>query len=366
MIKHLSSISQKNLDYLVSHPYIVIEKMDMLYFRVQITKVGAIPLKGSTGNVISDIDCVTNLVYKEICEFVTTNINPVRHEIISEYGEGYIGFFYLPVEKYNIIKYKSYSPKSVMLSDWSYDMSLLSSDDIDKIFKLTDIIDCNVPPTIDIQKLSESDLRTLITNYIENKIDPKTFVNTICNVDFDDDDLEGIIIKNSKFQYQVPVVDTSKDMLNIDKDTKLTYRNIFLKSLAEFYKNNKEELNGNFKTKESYIDKVSYMFLKYIEYTDIFSRYSFDPEDLLPPGNSYMGDIDFDMITDNNVKLICRYNEVNKNIFRMMLHTFAIKVSENKFRNLPEDISETLYDLILNLNYRNYKEILLTAYKAQS
>lgn len=367
MIKHLHSISQKDLDYLVSHPYIIIEKMDMMYFRVQITKVGAIPLKGSSGNVISDIDCVTNLVYKEICEFVTTNINPVRHKIISEYGEGYIGFFYLPVKKYNVIEYKSYSPKSVILSDWSYDMSFLSSEDTDKIFNLANIINCQIPPIIDNQNLTESQLQNIITNYIENKIDVKTFVNTVCDIDLDfDNNLEGIIIRNSKFQYQVQVIDMSKDISNIDKDTKLTYRNIFLKSLAEFYKNNKDELNTNFKTKESYIDKVSYMFLKYIEYTDIFSKYSFDPEDLLPPGNSYIGDIDFDMITDNNVKLICKYNEVHKNIFRMMLHTFATKVSENKFRDLPEDISETLYDLILNLNYRNYKEILLTAYKAQN
>lgn len=371
MIKHLHSISQKDLDYLVSHPYIIIEKMDMMYFRVQITKVGAIPLKGSAGKVISDIDCITNSVYKEICEFVNKNINPVRNKIIEEYGEGYIGFFYLPTEKYNIITYKTYSPKSVILSDWSYDMSLLQSEDTEKINNLADIINCFIPPVLDNQKLQESELLSIIKDYIENKIDPKSFVNAVCDIEFNDD-LEGIIIRNNKFQYQVSVVDTSKDTLPIDKDTKLSYRNILLKSLIEFYKNNKEELNTVFKEKESYVDRISYLFLKYIENTDIFSKYSFDPEDFLPPGNSYMGDIDFDMVTDGNVKLICKYNEVYKNIFRMMLHTFATKVSEDKFRNLSKDTSETMYDvealhdLIINLNYRNYKEILLTAYKAQN
>src|SRR5574344_85475 len=120
MIKDFFKISKKDLDYLMTHEFTVWEKLDMCYFRVEITKIGAIPLKGSTGRVISDIDCVTNSLYKDICDFVNKNINPIRNQIIDEYGEGYIGFFFLPVTEYHKINYTHLKPKTVILSDWSY------------------------------------------------------------------------------------------------------------------------------------------------------------------------------------------------------------------------------------------------------
>ena len=54
-------------------------------------------MKGSTENAISDIDCITNTMYKKICKFVDDIVNPLRHEIIDKYGEIRLGMFYLPV-----------------------------------------------------------------------------------------------------------------------------------------------------------------------------------------------------------------------------------------------------------------------------
>ncbi len=96
MIKELRNISPNELDELLKEGFEVYEKLDMYYFRVEVTKVGAIPLKGSTENVISDIDCITNKMFKDICNFVEENINPLRNEIISKYGEIRLGFFYNP------------------------------------------------------------------------------------------------------------------------------------------------------------------------------------------------------------------------------------------------------------------------------
>ena len=175
--------------------------------------------------------------------------------------------------------------------------------------------------------------------------------------------IEGLIIRTDKFQYQIKINDTED---NIDKSTKLIYRDTLLNSIAEYYSKNKSSLDDVFNKEESYIDRVSKLFLSYIENTDLFAKFSIDPEDLLPPTSAYFGDIDFDMISDSNVKLICKYNEVNKNIFRLFLHTFAQKISEDKFNSLSDSTKAALNDLIIHLKYKNYKEILLTAYKAKN
>lgn len=374
MIKNIETISKKDFNYLLSNPFAVVEKLDMLYFRVQITKVGVIPLKNSTGKVISDIDCITNTVYKEICEFVNNSINPVRNILIEKFGEGYIGFFYLPVTKYNKISYKNFEAGTFILSDWSYPLNILNADDSDKINDLSDILNVASPPILAQVFDPKTDISTVenirhqLTNYIEGNINNLEFAISVIpdyTHDVANNMMEGIIFRNDKFQYQVSLVDNN-DSINSDKSVKLSYRNVILNSIAEFYEKNKSTLDTVFETKESYVDKVSYLFLKYIDNTDIFSKYSFDPEDLLPPSNSYIGDIDFDMIADANVKLICKYNEVHKNIFRMFLHTFAVKTSENKFKELSPEIVNILNNLIWTLKYKNYKEILLNAYKSNN
>ena len=37
--------------------------------------------------------------------FVNKNVNPIRNQIIDEYGEGCIGFFFLSVTEYHQINY---------------------------------------------------------------------------------------------------------------------------------------------------------------------------------------------------------------------------------------------------------------------
>ena len=175
--------------------------------------------------------------------------------------------------------------------------------------------------------------------------------------------IEGIIIRTDKFQYQIRLKDTED---NLDKSVKLIYRDTLLKSVADYYSKNINALTEVFNSCESYIDRVSKLFLSYIEETDLFTKFSFDPEDLLPPTTAYFGDIDYEMISDTNVKFACKYNEVHKNIFRLFLHTFAQKISEDKFNSLPNSVKDILNDLIIKLKYKNYKEILLTAYKANS
>lgn len=379
MIKDFYKISKKDLEYLMTHEFTVWEKLDMCYFRVEITKIGAIPLKGSTGKVISDIDCVTNSLYKDMCEFVNKKINPVRNQIIEEFGEGCLGFFFLPVKQYHKINYVYLEPKTAILSDWSFDMKITDHKGYTDIKHLAKIIGAEQPPLITSWNYDEASMissvhlefQDLVKKYLEEGDTHTT--NTLINMLMDGsvngvsgnyfENMEGLIIRTDKFQYQIRIKDTED---NIDKSTKLIYRDTLLKSIAEYYEKNKEYLNEIFNKEESYIDRVSKLFLSYIENTDLFAKFSIDPEDLLPPTTAYFGDIDFDMISDNNVKLICKYNEVNKNIFRLFLHTFSQKISEDKFSSLQDYVKGYLNELIINLKYKNYKEILLTAYKAKN
>ena len=378
MIKDFLKISKKDLDYLMTHEFTVWEKLDMCYFRVEITKIGAIPLKGSTGRVISDIDCVTNSLYKDICDFVNKNVNPIRNQIIDEYGEGYIGFFFLPVTAYHKINYAHLKPKTVILSDWSYDIKMNDDKGYFRILDLAKLLRVEQPPLVTTWNTSDEDnisymhkdFSYVLQAYLENTDEDttRTLLNYLMGNPYGPsgnyvNSIEGLIIRTDKFQYQIKINDTED---NIDKSTKLIYRDTLLNSIAEYYSKNKSSLDDVFNKEESYIDRVSKLFLSYIENTDLFAKFSIDPEDLLPPTSAYFGDIDFDMIADSNVKLICKYNEVNKNIFRLFLHTFAQKISEDKFSSLSDSTKAALNDLIIHLKYKNYKEILLTAYKAKN
>jgi hypothetical protein len=129
MIKEFKNISPEELQVLYDEGFTVQEKLDMYYFRVEITKVGAIAMKGSTENVISDIDCITNTMFKDICNFVDTVINPVRNDIITEYGELRVGFFYNPKQRYHIIEYNKHNPalagKFILSDTYAYNKNVI-------------------------------------------------------------------------------------------------------------------------------------------------------------------------------------------------------------------------------------------------
>lgn len=388
MIKEFSTITTQDLEKLYSEGFIVYEKLDMCYFRVEVTKVGAIALKNSTEYAISDIDCVTNVMYKNICKFVEDVINPIRNKIIDEGGEVRIGFFYLPTSKYHVIDYKKLESNTFILSDvkcyWSE-----SKISLNKIYELIDarnkvlykdkvpnyfIIDSPeikrwIPATMEDGHsfYNGISVKDWINSYLNGEVTKwdiaRVLTNSMTFSHLDTSNIEGIILRSKSLVYQIALNNTYD--FNIDKSSKLICRDTVLKSFVNTIdkvlsvKELKEVLNNS----NSYIDKVSKLFLTYIENTDLFSKYSLDPDDLLPPHIGYMGDVDLECIPDKNVYLVCRYNDVNKNIFRLFLHTFSRNLSENKFNSLDEKEQKYLQDIVISLNYKNYRQIMITAYK---
>lgn len=377
MIKEFSNISPEELQVLYDEGFTVQEKLDMYYFRVEITKVGAIAMKGSTENVISDIDCITNTMYKDICNFVDVVINPVRNDIIAEYGELRVGFFYNPKQRYHIIDYNKHNPslagKFILSDTYAYDKNIIPSISkygklmtYLKLYSINDEMYCSEDEStfnsssynIDtVKRRIESYLKSPSWSTLAYLIDSFKPITGLKPTD-----VEGFIIrsKNKNIIYQITV--NNVNIQEVDKSTKLVYRDTVLQSFINTVSGNTYNIIDN--KNDTYINKVSKLFLFYIENTDLFSKYSFDPEDLLPPHIGYMGDVDLDIVPDQNVKIFCMHNEVNKNIFRLLLHTFSRNVSDNKFSSFEKDDQRYLKDLTILLQYKNYKQIMYTAYKA--
>lgn len=377
MIKEFRNISQEELQALYDEGFTVQEKLDMYYFRVEITKVGAIAMKGSTENVISDIDCITNTMYKDICNFVDTVINPVRNDIITEYGELRVGFFYNPKQRYHIIDYSKLNPalagKFILSDTYTYNSNVIPS--VSKYGKLMTYL--KLYSTNDEMYCGEDELafnssyftidtvKRRIEEYLKSPSWPTLayLIGSFKPISgLKPTDVEGFIIrsKNKNIIYQITVNNVNSQ--EVDKSTKLVYRDTVLQSFINTVSGNIYDIIDN--KSDTYINKVSKLFLFYIENTDLFSKYSFDPEDLLPPHIGYMGDVDLDIVPDQNVKIFCMHNEVNKNIFRLLLHTFSRNVSDNKFSSFEKDDQKFLKDLTILLQYKNYKQIMYTAYKA--
>ena len=332
-------------------------------------------------------------MFKDICTFVDNTINPVRNDIITEFGELRIGFFYNPAQRYHIIDY-SKNPNlvnSFIVNDiYSYDGKEIDRYKLNTYFNLY----LTSPFKLYVKKLSwkfvpnaqSYDLynecvhdikltKFTINNYLNDDSWKMPLVklliaggNTCSTLYYND--IEGLILRSckSKITYQITVNDVNSH--EVDKNTKLIYRDTVLQSLVNTIQTKKEgySLQGFmpfiYKNDMTYVDKISNLFLFYIENTDLFSKYSFDPEDLLPPHIGYIGDVDLDIIPNQNVKILCMHNEVNKNIFRLFLHTFSRNLSENKFSSFVDEDRKFLNELVILLKYKNYKQIMLTAYKA--
>ena len=62
-------------------------------------------------------------------------------------------------------------------------------------------------------------------------------------------------------------------------------------------------------------------------------------------------------ITNDETLVICKLNKVYKNVLRLMLHTFAIPISNNKFKGLPKDVATKLNNITLALQYKNFAQV---------
>ena len=335
MIRNLSDISEKELTYLRTHPIEVYEKLDLIRFRVECINVdglgGITEIKTSKGSIIDDVDCVVNTVMKDIVDFVNRNILDRVEEILEEFnGDCVINMFYAPVKKTHVIEYEFLDCPLFIVSN----VQSSHSDWWKKIHKVLKGIDhlSFMCPSNMMDRLPEGfnpngDALDNMSLLIGNNSWSLNAMNEI----------EGCTIKCGRKTYQIVCKDTN---IPVDKTTKKIYRDMILDNFCNVMMDN-PLTDSILSESKSYLELVSNLFLSYLDNTTIFSRVSFEPEDLLPPTVGYIGEMCYDRLPVA-VKYVCKTNEVYKNILRILLISFD--PNKNKKEKTDQDIDYKKYN----------------------
>jgi hypothetical protein len=364
MIKLFRNLSEDEIRNFLSKEFSIVEKLDMIYFKVSVNHLGVFALKSPKYTAVSDIDCICNSVYNNIVMFANS-LNRFRSDILSMYGECTLGFFYLPVHKTKIIDYYTIDEGTMILSDIFLETKsvLPKSEILTNIYNMfceerSDIINS---PGISIEVAGDDLIEDVISLLREGKDDTQVIKMILSYFDVETmsglryDEIEGLILRNNKEQYQLIANNTDTQL---SKGVKKMYRDIVLSHLANDIVTD-DYIHELFNSKKTYIEKVCKVFLDFVNVTDVFTKYKFDEEDFLPPMSGYFGDLEIDAIPIEDVKTICKVNKVSRNILRMLLHTFTHPVSNNKFADLPDEDATKLNMLTIALKYKNFAELAL-------
>lgn len=338
MIKDIQSASESY--EFKSNNYKLYEKLDMFYFKVIINDFTC-TLLSHKHKIITPSDIIINSMWKDIYEFVCNYIKPKQHIISEKYNHVIIGFFYCPVEKPLNIKYEKFfnnknqnnkfiinnvknkNGEEINVSDFCLDINLLNVRGIGG----GPIIHCNTDITdiLNVYKNKEISKDTLI-NLLYDKIETFSGNNL--------DNIEGIIIKDNKNIYQIkinsfnsPKIKNRSDFESLLIDFIDTFNNLDLSKKYNLY-----DINTN------YQNIVSDIFIQYIEKSNIINQIG-NKDNLLPPGNSYIADLSYDMIHNKNIETICKLNDIYKNIFRIL------------FKGLKHHKKHTSYNINFNDEY---------------
>lgn len=331
-MKHFKDATEKEISYLRTHPVEIVEKLDMIYFKVVINDSGFVVLNAKNRE-ITDVDCIVNSVYDDIINYVHNVISYRTDEILDIFGPCEIGIFYHPVPKTNVITYTNVPYKFILCDFYTEDKE---KNDDKKLADFLELIDRPVIKKFEsgLPELPYDDNESIIRYLTDNK----TWSGNSL------DEIEGIVIQSPKHRFQVVVNNVTPA---VEKESKKLYRDSVLTNLANVVFDQKIDvagLKGN-----DYVEKACSLFMEYVIRTNILSKMYIEPGDLLPPTNGYMGDVVLTKLP-STVRLVCKGNSTYKNILRIILVTFNRRVNENKFREFPDHIKEKLILILKCLN----------------
>lgn len=339
-MRNFKDITQKELDYLKAHTVDVYEMLDLPYFKVEIDR-DRVDIFTSKGKNITEIDAIINSVYKDIREFVINNIALNCDDIVDAFGPTKLGFFYKPVEKPNCIRYNNIPNGSFILN--YFFTSDKSSKNVDKLIDIVGDCFYEYPFITELGCLHDVDVNA----------DPKSLVEDIAGVYTWSKEpvqfIEGIILSSGDGKKKYKIVVNSTET-NIDKSTLKIYRDFVVEDFARVMIDGDYITDINYGT--DYIKIMCDLFLKYINDSELLLRTHIDPEDLLPPKEGYIGDIDYDKL-NSTVSIICNGNEVFKNMFRIILVTFQPGVSERKFDSFGEGAKKNITQIFREINNKS-------------
>ena len=342
-MKDLRQIDNKTFDKLLSGPIDVYEMIDGFYFKVDVSRRGCKALRRPDFREITEDDITLNSIYKDIVEF-TNKLNEHHSEIIAKFGECVIGFFYLPVKKFNNIEYE-FEDKSFIVNDiYTVDVTKKPSVQFGSFF-INLRMDANVYPVPLIKHIDEVDLDAMhtIKEYVLDDASPLTVIAALTDgytySDNSISDIEGIIVayKNKQFKIKVNTSDTYDDMA---KYMKLMYKDRVLLNFIHTITPIKAHRYLTYSLDKNRAEKIGILFAEYMNSTNLFITDAFDEEDLLPPHNGYISDLCEDYLT-NMVKIIINSNPIYKNAFRIIFY----ELTSDKKHDFSDEDNRCLEEL---------------------
>lgn len=325
-MKKISEITEKDLNRLNAGCSVVIyEKLDAIRFKVEIG-YDYINVLSSKGRLVQDVDAIVNTSTRSILDFSYSL--PVS-EIYDKFGECYMWFCYFPAKKTKVIAYDNIEPGTFVITNFFTKDKSKKSDDI-----VNYIGDAKGFPVIKVGQFNESDFTDLTV-----LTDGKTWSGNDIN------NIEGLIIDIEGSQYCLDVVNTKPE---IEASTKLIYRDTIIEDFIHVVP--KEFFEKEFDSDHTYITSICNLFLEYVNRTNIFSTMWIEEEDVEPPIEGYIGDIDYSSLP-STVGLACKGNSVFKNVLRILLITFSYSPFENRFKRFKQSDREFLNNLLVE--FRN-------------
>lgn len=344
MIKDIQSVSDSY--YFNKNNVIIYEKMNMFYFKVIINS-SSCTILSHNHKIISEADIIINSMWKDVYDFVNKTLLPKQKIISDLYNSVIIGFLYCPSEKPLSIKYsKFYNIVNENNKFIINNVKDLNKNDIDVVKFCTSTNILNVRgigggplmsfDNVFLQKLNDYAHKNI--SLIDFKKEIKNHIKTYSLNDLDD--IEGIIIKSNKNIYQI--------IFNSTNDTKIYNRDDFELVITNFI-HVFDSIDININNLYSYKDIISEIFLKYINNSDINTKIS-NPDNLIPPGNHYIGDISYEYL-NCNILTICKLNDIYKNIFRILFNGLKHYRKKSKYSKLNDSTIlkwNNIVDLINN------------------
>ena len=329
MIRDIRTATEKEIRYLSTHALEVAEKLDMIYFRLDFLPESPMLLNKANERIGIE-DLVVNTVYDDIEVFVDNELMPAYKDLYAKVGDVTVGIFYLPCRKAKVINYSASKAPMFILSDvrvrrrgegeTAANAKARAAREILSAFggKLSDM-----PVMARLDGLGEGGA-ALVRRYAAGEMDAAAFVKGLTGRDLsftgiDVSECEGVVIRSPKMRFQAIVNNATQPC---DRTTTKMCRDMVLENLAKVVREN-PWIGDSLDPDDDYLDKVCDLFLGYMRSTDMFTKVTFDGNDLVPPGKCYLGDLCYDLVPNGAVRTFCRLNEVAKNVFRIMVKSLA-------------------------------------------
>lgn len=343
----IKDIEQASKSFSFTNNLVLTEKMNMFYFKVVVTPISC-NIISHNHKMITDVERIINDVWEDVISFVNKEIEPRKEYITSKYGNVVIGFFYCPVDKPLSIQYDKFlntnidnnkfiisnikkinTKEFIDVSDFCLSTRLLNIRGIgggpiiiypnDFIYVLNDYIH---------KYISKNDLLKYINDNME------TFSGNELN------DIEGLIFCEKDKKYQL-IINNTLDKREYDREQ----YELIIKDFIDFWYNKKDRvyyINGN------YTDILNDIFIDYIKKTNIFNDNNLQSERLLPPGKRYIGDLNYKLINNDNIKTICKVNDVYKNVYRILYKALKQHKKINNHLVILNDSDIAKWDKIID------------------